>query len=99
MSERCPTCGRPWPEAPLEREPTVERLRRWCLDHGHLVTPDDCVRESVAALILDRSPGTVANWRANGGAAVPWFRSGRTGRVRYRLADLADYLEAQRCEA
>jgi hypothetical protein len=82
-----------------ERRITADDLRRWCLDNSHCVTPDDAVHEATAALILDRSPGTVANWRANGGASLPWFRSGRTGRVRYRLSDLADYLEAQRCEA
>jgi hypothetical protein len=58
MSDRCPHCGQPMP---LEREPTVERLRRWCAESGHHITPDGAVHELVAALILDRSPGTLAN--------------------------------------
>ena len=96
MADVCPTCGRPWPEVPLEREPTVERLRRWCLDNGHHITPDDAVHELVAAVIVDRSPATLGNWRSQGSNGLAWFRSGRTGRIRYRLTDLADYLEAQR---
>ena len=49
---------------------TADDLRLWCAEQSHAVTVDDAVYEPVAALILDRSPGTVANWRANGGAAA-----------------------------
>jgi hypothetical protein len=72
---------------------TEQRLLAWCRAAGHHITADGGVYEEIAALILDRSPGTLQNWRSNGGAGVPWYRSGR---VRYRLRDLADYLERQR---
>ncbi len=53
--------------------------------------------EDAAAAILDRSAGTLRNWRSSGaGSALPFYRSGRTGRVRYRLTDLAELLEVQR---
>ncbi len=49
--------------------------------------------EDAAAAILDRSAGTLRNWRSSGaGSALPFYRSGRTGRVRYRLTDLAELL-------
>lgn len=76
----------------------VAELRRWCAENGHAVAADGAVYEHVAAAILDRSPGTLRNWRARGGAQLPFYRHGRTGRVRYRLADLADALEAARCD-
>ncbi|MGE0579655.1 hypothetical protein [Reyranella sp.] len=89
---RCPHCG-----GPLDAQPSTEaQLRAWCVEHGHFISPDDAVHEDVAALLLDRAPGTLANWRANGGAGVPFFRAGRTGRVRYRLRDLAAHIDASR---
>lgn len=77
---------------------TERRLLEWCRSSGRHVTADAAVYEEVAALLLDRSSGTLANWRALGGAGVAWYRAGRTGRVRYRLRDLAAYLERQRQE-
>jgi len=85
-------------QAPAELAPAdpVGELRRWCREHGHAVLPDGSVYEEVAAAILDRSPGTLRNWRGRGGDQLPFYRHGRTGRIRYRLADLADALEGQR---
>jgi hypothetical protein len=78
----------------------VAGLRRWCAAHGHHVTADGSVYEDVAAALLDRSPGTLRNWRSAGaGSMLPFTRHGRTGRVRYRLADLAELLEASRFDA
>lgn len=74
----------------------MAELRAWCRENGHHVTADGSVYEGVAAEILDRSPGTLRNWRARGGGQLPYFRNGRTGRVRYRLSDLADVLDAGR---
>jgi hypothetical protein len=95
MSATCPHCGQPMPE----RDPVGE-LRRWCQANGHHVTADGAVYEDAAAAILDRSAGTLRNWRSSGaGSALPFYRSGRTGRVRYRLTDLAELLEVQRRDA
>lgn len=89
---RCPHCGHVLADQPS----TEARLRSWCAVNGHFIAPDESVYEATAALLLDRAPNTLANWRANGGAGVPFFRAGRTGRVRYRLADLAAYIDATR---
>ncbi len=45
-----------------------------------------------AAALLGIEVGTLANWRCRG-VGPRFLRLG--GRVRYRLADLADYLDAQ----
>ena len=45
-----------------------------------------------AAALLGIEVGTLANWRYRG-VGPRFLRLG--GRVRYRLADLADYLDAQ----
>ena len=99
MSDCCPTCGQRLPTdqaAPADR---VGQLRDWCVANGHHVGADDSVYEHVAALILDRSPGTLKNWRSSGaGSALPFYRHGRTGRVRYRLTDLAELLAVQRVD-
>jgi hypothetical protein len=87
-------------QAPIELaqapEDPVERLRRWCRENGHVVLPDASVYEDTAARILDRSPGTLKNWRGRGGDQLPFYRHGRSGRIRYRLTDLADAIEEQR---
>jgi len=75
---------------------TLTLLRTWCLSNGHHVTPDGAVYDHVAALILDRAPGTLSNWRANGGSKVPWYRISPTSRVRYRLTDLARFIDENR---
>lgn len=77
---------------------TAAALERWCRENGHIVLAGDRVFEDAAALILDRAPGTLANWRSNGGAVVPFYRSRGRGRVTYRLRDLARYLEQQRVD-
>lgn len=89
-SDRCPCCGQPTPA----QSSTLELLRQWAIDHGHHVCADDSVYEDCAALLIDRQPNTLSNWRSNGGGNVPFRKNGRTGRVRYRLADLAAYIDA-----
>ena len=91
MTTVCECCGQPLPD----HDP-VAQLRAWCEEHGHHVTPDGAVYEDAAAAILDRAPGTLRNWRGAGGGMVPFHRHGRTGRVRYRLSDLAELLAADR---
>lgn len=90
MVETCPTCHQPLPA----RRISADDLRAWCVANSHFVTVDDAVYESTAALILDRSPGTLKNWRSAGCGPV-WFGR-RTARVRYRLQDLCDFLNSQR---
>lgn len=91
MSELCPHCGGTG-RAPA-RPGVVEQLRQWCAQNGHHLSPDGSVFEHVAAEILGRSPGTLRNWRS-AGSSLPYQRHGRTGRVRYRITDLAAMLEA-----
>ena len=92
MAETCHCCGQRLPDAEPPPDP-VAQLRAWCADNGHHVTADGSVYEHVAAAILDRAPGTLRNWRA-AASPLPYVRHGRTGRVRYRLTDLAAMLEA-----
>ena len=94
MSHPCPYCDG------TGRAPSSDRLaelRAWCATNGHHVTPDGSVYEEAAAAILDRAPGTLRNWRV-AGSPLPYFRHGRTGRVRYRLTDLAEMLADTRRE-
>lgn len=92
MSEACPHCNG---TGQVPDQDPVAKLRAWCMENGHHISPDDSVYEEAAATILDRKPGTLRNWRTSGGP-LPFHRSGRTGRVRYSLEDLAAFLEATR---
>ena len=86
----CPHCGQPVPEEPT----TAATLLAWCEAAGHRVSADLAVDEETAAAILERSVNTLRNWRAaNEG---PPYR--RRGLIRYRLADLAAYLDADGTE-
>lgn len=77
-------------------EPTYSAatLKAWCVENGRLVLPGDRVREDVAALILDRSVGTLQNWRS-GERPIPY--TSVRGRASYSLCDLADFLNANQC--
>lgn len=87
---RCPTCGHELAEEPT----TAAMLREWCEENGHPVSADLAVSTEVAAAICEVSPLTMRNWRSlNQGP--PHYRRGS---VRYRLADLAAYLDASRAE-
>ena len=90
INSRCSQCGHPSAEVD-----TFELIRRWCHKHGCFITPDEAVYEDDAALLLGRAPGTLANWRATL-SGPPYHRHGRTGRVRYRLRDIADFLDGDR---
>ena len=69
-------------------------LARWCRENGCNVSADGAVDEETAAALLERSPGTLTNWRAQN-VGPPWYRRGR---VRYRLVDLAAFLDDGRAE-
>jgi phage terminase Nu1 subunit (DNA packaging protein) len=64
-------------------------LREWCVANGRVVSADGSVDAETAAAILERSVSTLTNWRAQG--LGPAYRRG--GRIRYRLVDLAQYMD------
>lgn len=59
---------------------------------GKHVTPDGRTNSDGAALVLDRSAGTLRNWRARG-IGPPWYGGAK---VLYRVRDLVEYNEAGR---
>lgn len=75
---------------------TVTRLEAWCAEHGRWVSPDKRVREDVAAEILGMAPGTMRNRRAALAPVLPCYQV--SGRVTYRLDDLAALVESSRTE-
>jgi hypothetical protein len=80
----------------MEDRDTLTILKAWCDANRHHVAADGSVYEPVAAMILDRAPNTLSNWRVNGGMNVPFYRTPPNGRVRYRLRDLADFIDGTR---
>ena len=85
----CPNCGwrPPADEVALERK--LEELRLACSRGGITIGLMGTVTESDAARLLDRKPGTLRNWRYGEGSLSFVMRNGR---VRYALADLANWL-------
>lgn len=92
-TKHCPTCGQlvvgPAAPSPAALDHLVEQLRAWCQTKGHVVLAADRVREDTAAEILDRSVGTLRNWRA-GARPLPFTTV--HGRTTYFLRDLAQAL-------
>jgi hypothetical protein len=86
----CPCCGQPIADEPK----TAAQLREWCAENGHQVSADLAVSTEVAASICEVSPLTMRNWRSLN-IGPPHYRRGS---VRYRLADLAAYLDSRRSE-
>ncbi|MFZ2289908.1 MAG: helix-turn-helix domain-containing protein [Halopseudomonas yangmingensis] len=68
---------------------STEQITAWCQANGHWISADGRVTAEVAALILDRSPATLRNWRT-AGEGPPYFQGAR---IKYRISDLAEYLE------
>lgn len=60
------------------------------------VTGDGRVSEADAAGLVGLAPGTLRNLRA-GSCPLPFYKV--AGRVTYRLADLAEFIERQRADA
>jgi len=90
MSEQCPCCGQE-----LNEPTTAALLVRWCNENGRIVSADGAVDEETAALICELSRATMTNRRALGQPPV-YHR--RAGRVRYRLVDLAAFLDSGRID-
>jgi len=57
---------------------------------GSLITRD-LLDEKAAAAFLQLAPGTLSVWRSTGRYGIPFVKVGR--RVRYRRADLENWLE------
>ena len=55
---------------------------------------DDLLDERGAAAFLGVAPQTLRHWRAHARRPLPFVRIGRA--IRYRRADLAAFVEAQR---
>jgi hypothetical protein len=85
MNGFCPNC--PHCVAP---KTTADRIREWCAINARYVSIDEAVDEETAAEILERARSTLANWRSAGRGP----RSFRRGRIRYRIDDLAEWLDA-----
>ena len=95
MADLCPTCGQAWPAEVDDVDQLVAQLQDWCERHNYWISADGRVREQTAAELLDRSCGTLRNWR-NGCGELRFYR--HRGRVTYALKDLATYLEAGRVD-
>jgi hypothetical protein len=79
----CTCCGQPVPSRPV----TVDELRAWCRNHGHVVLPDDLVSTETAAAIIGLESQSLRADRMKGtDARVPFVKHGR--RVYYALASL-----------
>lgn len=91
VPSHCPHCG--YSLVPRE-DAVASRLRELehaCQSRGLPVTGDQRVSEQVAAELLGRAPGTLANW-AYGDGTLPYTKV--SGRRTYRLADIAAFLES-----
>lgn len=70
----------------------VAKLEQIARDAGCVVLRDGWVDERTAALLLERVPGTLRNWRA-GRQPLAYRRiGGPRGRVTYNLQELARHL-------
>ena len=91
----CPTCTCYEPTDPWAAE--VERLRTWCEEQGHWVSPDDRVKATTAAAILGLSRVTMRNMRCLPfGYGPKFYRRGERGHVTYALHDLVNDLKNQK---
>ena len=71
---------------------TDQTITEWCRSNGHWISADGSVTAEVAALILDRSPATLRNWRT-AKEGPPYYQGAR---IKYRISDLAAHLERNR---
>jgi hypothetical protein len=92
--KRCPHCGHFF-EEDSPGGVTVDELKAFCRDRGIIVHAGDRVDERTAAIILDREPGTLRNWRLQA-RPLPYLRSGLgRGRAYYRLSDLCEFMSRE----
>lgn len=85
------------PSEPDEQDTIIadaSAMRAWCRARGHTLRGfDERVHEPVAADLLGYSSETLRGWRQSGDG--PKHVRVR-GRISYRLADLAEWLAAER---
>ena len=79
-------------EPDAEPDP-VDELRSYALAEGFRILPGDLIEAEAAATLLGVSPRTLEGHRRRL-TGPPFARSG--GRVRYGLADIAEYMAANR---
>jgi len=88
----CPRCGCAFTPTPADPAADLAAsLRAECERRGHWISLDGRVNRATAALLLDRSEGTLANWRA-GSNPLPFHRLGKRGAVTYSLLDIAQFV-------
>jgi hypothetical protein len=82
-----------------EMQSRITQLERAARDLGFAVTVDGHVDERAAAALLNRSPGTLRNWRSQHRPLMFRRLGGSRGRVTYPLTELARFLiEAESTE-
>ena len=86
----CPNCGHSL-SSPERQSTPAQRLEQACRDRALPVTVDGRVSEQVAAELLGRVPGTLANW-AYGSAPLAFVKI--RGRRTYRLTDIAEMIDS-----
>lgn len=82
----------PEPAAPDLAAGIEAAMRAACAERGLRVTGDGRVSEADAAALLNRRPNTLRGWRGTH-RPIPFTRE-PTGRISYRLADLAAHVAA-----
>jgi hypothetical protein len=96
MTEICSHCGQTMPTgAPDAIETLADSMRRWCTSEGYNVTWDDHVTAPVAAILLEKAAGTLANW-ASYGEGPPFRRAGGKGQRMYSLEGIARFLASEK---
>lgn len=86
----CPTCRRPFADAPSDEVDPLALLRAACDAMGIARTWDEHVSEQDAARLLRRSAQTLRNRRGLD-RPLPFRRHGR--RIEYALSDLTKWSE------
>jgi len=92
---RCPHCGNYWVQEAAPPRSQVEIWREECRKKGYYLAPGDCVSEAVAAELVERAPGTLANRRRDRTGPPARKMGVRGSRYSYRLCDLADWLRRE----
>lgn len=77
-------------------EETKQMLLESCREYSFLVTADERVGETEAAVLLGYAAETLRNMRSLGTGPAHYKRGVGGGRASYRLSDLAEWIEQAR---